>query len=115
MHGTVLVTGATGFLARSIIRDLLAAGHAVRGTVRSESRRAEAAQATTIGMRYFRVSIGVDRQPGEVSCPASAEAGRKAQCSDCLLCGGMSKQARSIVIADHAAGHQRRVVMLRAA
>jgi hypothetical protein len=75
---------------------------------------AEAAQARTIGMRYFRVSIGVDRQHGEVSCPAS-EAGRKAQCSDCLLCGGTSKQARSIVIADHAAGHQKRVVMLRAA
>jgi hypothetical protein len=76
---------------------------------------AEAAQATAMGMRYFRVSIGVDRQPGEVSCPASAEAGRKAQCSDCLLCGGTSKHARSIVIADHAAGHEKRVVMLRAA
>ena len=77
---------------------------------------AEAAQAATMGMRYFRVSIGVDRQPGEVSCPASAEAGRKAQCSDCMLCGGTSKAARSIVIADHAAGHdKRRTIMLQAA
>jgi hypothetical protein len=80
----------------------------------SADSAAEAAQATAIGMRYFRVSIGVDRQPGEVSCPASAEAGRRAQCSDCLLCGGTSKQARSIVIADHAAGHQKRAIMLRA-
>lgn len=69
---------------------------------------AEAAQASALGMRYFRVSIGVDKQPLEVSCPASAEGGRKAQCSDCMLCGGTSKQARSIVIADHAAGHDKR-------
>lgn len=77
----------------------------------------EARQATALGMRYFRVSIGVDRQPIEVSCPASAEGGRKAQCSDCLLCGGTSKQARSIVIADHAAGHEKRarVIPLRLA
>ena len=81
----------------------------------SADSAAEATQAQSIGMRYFRVSIGVDRQPGEVSCPASAEVGRKAQCSDCLLCGGTSKQARSIVIADHASGHQKRVIMLQQA
>lgn len=73
----------------------------------------EAAQATAMGMRYFRVSIGVDKAPLEVSCPASAEAGRKAQCSDCMLCGGTSKNARSIVIADHAAGHKNRVISIR--
>lgn len=73
----------------------------------------EAAQAAALGMRYFRVSIGVDRQPLEVSCPASAEAGRKAQCSDCMLCGGTSKNARSIVIADHAAGHKARVISIQ--
>jgi hypothetical protein len=68
----------------------------------------EARQATALGMRYFRVSIGVDKQPLEVTCPASTEGGRKAQCSDCLLCAGTSKQARSVVIADHAAGHEKR-------
>jgi len=76
---------------------------------------AEALQAQSLGMRYFRVSLGVDRQAGEVVCPASAEGGRKAQCSDCLLCGGTTKKARSIVIADHAAGHQRRVIPMRVA
>ena len=81
----------------------------------SADSAAEAEQAVALGMRYFRVSIGVDRQHGEVTCPASAEAGRKAQCSDCLLCGGTSKQARSIVIADHASGHNKRVIMLRQA
>ena len=83
----------------------------------SADSAAEAAQATALGMRYFRVSIGVDKQPLEVSCPASAEGGRKAQCSDCMLCGGTSKNARSIVIADHASGHESRarVIPLRAA
>lgn len=84
----------------------------------SADSAAEALQAHALGMRYFRVSIGVDRQPGEVSCPSSAEAGRsrpKKQCSDCLLCAGTSKPARSIVIADHALGHAKRVIMLRAA
>ena len=73
----------------------------------------EARQAQALGMRYFRVSIGVDKAPLEVTCPASAEGGRKTQCADCMLCGGTSKQARSIVIADHAAGHQRRVIAIK--
>ncbi len=75
----------------------------------------EARQATAMGMRYFRVSIGVDKAPLEVTCPASIEGGRKAQCSDCMLCAGTSKNARSIVIADHAAGHAKRVIAIRAA
>ena len=73
----------------------------------------EARQAQSLGMRYFRVSIGVDKAPMEVTCPASVEGGRKTQCADCMLCGGTSKAARSIVIADHAAGHQRRVIAIK--
>ena len=72
----------------------------------------EAAQANLLGMRVFRVSIGLDRQAGEVSCPASKEAGQKAQCSKCTLCAGTSVQARDIVIADHAVGHKRRVIAI---
>jgi len=73
----------------------------------SADTAAEARQAQSMGMRYFRVSIGVDKAPLEVTCPA------KAQCSDCMLCAGTSKQARSIVIADHAAGHEKRVISIR--
>ena len=65
------------------------------------------------GMRSFRVSIGVDKQPGEIACPASAEGGRKTVCANCLLCGGTSKQAKDIVIADHASGHARRVISIK--
>lgn len=72
----------------------------------------EAAHANLLGMRVFRVSIGVDKQAGETTCPASAEGGKRATCASCLLCAGTSKQARDIVIADHAVGHQRRVISI---
>jgi len=72
----------------------------------------QAAKANLLGMRVFRVSIGVDVQAGEASCPASAEAGRKSTCAKCTLCAGTTIKARDIVIADHAAGHARRVIML---
>lgn len=75
----------------------------------------QAAKANLLGMRVFRVSIGVDVQAGEASCPASKEAGRKSTCAKCPLCAGTSIKARDIVIADHAAGHARRVIMLAAA
>ena len=75
----------------------------------------EAAQANLYGMRVFRVSVGVDKQAGETTCPASAEGGRKATCDACMLCGGTSKQARDVVIADHAVGHARRVIRLQVA
>lgn len=75
----------------------------------------EAAQANLYGMRVFRVSVGVDKQTGETTCPASAEGGRKATCDSCMLCGGTSKAARDVVIADHAVGHARRVIRLQVA
>jgi hypothetical protein len=74
----------------------------------------QAALANLYGMRVFRVSVGVDRQPGETTCPASAEGGKKATCDKCMLCAGTAKQARDVVIADHAVGHKRRVIMLQA-
>ena len=76
----------------------------------------QAALANLYGMRTFRVSIGIDKQPGETICPASAEGGRKATCADCMLCGGTSKKAKDVVIADHAIGHdRRRTIMLAVA
>jgi hypothetical protein len=75
----------------------------------------EAAQANLFGMRVFRVSVGVDRQAGETTCPASAEGGKRTTCDKCMLCAGTSKAARDIVIADHAVGHKRRAIMLQAA
>lgn len=75
----------------------------------------QAARANLMGMRVFRVSVGVDQQADETICPASVEGGRKATCAKCTLCAGTSIQARDIVIADHATGHQRRVIKLQVA
>jgi hypothetical protein len=75
----------------------------------------QAAKANLLGMRVFRVSIGVDVQAGEAMCPASKEAGQRTTCAKCTLCAGTSIKARDIVIADHAAGHARRVIMLATA
>jgi hypothetical protein len=75
----------------------------------------QAQTAHDLGYRTFRVSIGVNKRAGEISCPASAEAGKKATCTDCMLCGGTTKLAKNIVIADHALGHSRRVIEIAAA
>ena len=75
----------------------------------------QAAKANLLGMRVFRVSVGVDVQAGEAMCPASAEAGKRSTCAKCTLCSGTSIQARDIVIADHATGHARRVIAIAAA
>jgi len=75
----------------------------------------QAAHANLLGMRVFRVSIGVDKQAGETVCPASAEGQRRSTCAKCTLCAGTSIQARDVVIADHAAGHARRVISIAAA
>jgi hypothetical protein len=72
----------------------------------------QAAHANLLGMRVFRVSIGVDKQTGEAVCPASAEGLRKSTCAKCTLFAGTSISARDVVIADHAAGHARRVITL---
>lgn len=71
----------------------------------------DAALANLFGLRVFRVTTQADRQSGEITCPASAEAGKRTTCADCMLCGGTSKAARDIVIIDHAPGHQRRRVI----
>jgi hypothetical protein len=70
----------------------------------------ESEQARGLGYRVFRVSIGVDKQPGEISCPASAEAGKKTTCDNCMLCGGTTKAAKNIVIADHGLGYKNRII-----
>jgi hypothetical protein len=73
-------------------------------------------EAVSKGYRYFRVQIGTAAPlPGEISCPASAEAGKKTTCAACLLCGGTSKKAKNIVIQDHAIGWQSRQKLALAA
>jgi hypothetical protein len=65
----------------------------------------EADQAAASGWRYFRVSPFGDanKLAGEISCPASAEAGKRTVCADCKLCDGArcDDARKNIVIQDH--------------
>jgi hypothetical protein len=79
----------------------------------SADTAAQAELAQALSYRTFRVSIGLDKRVGEISCPASAESGKKTTCDNCMLCAGQMKAAKNIVIADHARGHARRVIPLQ--
>lgn len=68
----------------------------------------EAAQAQALGWRTFRVALDPEREPiikeganKEVLCPASAEAGKKLTCAECLACGGADGRRSSIYIPAH--------------
>jgi hypothetical protein len=65
----------------------------------------EAKTAWAHKYRTFRIVRSKDElQPNEALCPASKEAGYKAQCADCMLCGGTSVKAKSIAIVAHGSG-----------
>lgn len=59
--------------------------------------------AIAAGWRTFRVALPSDpaRLPGEAVCPASAEAGKKLTCAQCLACSGADGRRGTIVIAAH--------------
>lgn len=70
--GTILVTGASGFIAKHIVRQLLQAGYAVRGSVRKPSRAADVtkavaaglADAERIGARLSFATLDLERDEG---------------------------------------------------
>jgi hypothetical protein len=69
----------------------------------SADSEADAAEAHALGWRTFRVAMPGDlaRMPVEAICPASAEAGKKLTCAQCLACSGATGRRGSIVIKAH--------------
>ena len=65
----------------------------------------EAESARAKGYRVFRVGSKAESLvKGEFLCPASAEAGKKLSCAECLACGGLSSPNRaSVFIPAHGA------------
>ena len=62
----------------------------------------ETLEAWHQGWRTFRVRRQDDPiMRGEVTCPASDEAGKRTTCAKCVLCAGQRTDAKSIVIMAH--------------
>ena len=76
--------------------------HILMASVDTIEEREEAKKA---GWRTFRVAekfTGEDVVlPGEILCPASAEAGKRTTCDKCGLCAGLSRKAKDIMIPVH--------------
>jgi len=73
----ILVTGASGYIALHVIQQLLQAGHAVRGTVRSPAREAELRQALGVAADDARL--------GFVAADLTDDAGWQAAAAGCGL------------------------------
>ena len=75
----------------------------------SADSTADHAAAHAMGWRTFRVKTAdAPRLTGEVSCPASKEAGARTNCASCRACGGTSAKAKaSMVINAHGATARR--------
>ena len=70
----------------------------------SADTETEVRTAEALGLRAFHVRPRNAPKPANTAqCPAAAEAGKRVQCADCMLCGGTSVKARSISIEAHGA------------
>ena len=92
-----LASGHTGYTHQWKVRPDLA--QYCMASVDNEHERDE---AQALGWRTFRVATNDTRAQSEVVCPASAEAGKKLTCAECLACSGNATKRRgSIVIQAH--------------
>lgn len=67
----------------------------------SADNETEAREAASLGWRTFRVKVPTSAKlAGEVTCPASKEAGHKTTCDSCKACGGTSAKARASIVID---------------
>lgn len=87
-------------------------------TMASCDKPAERAEAKAKGFRTFRIMLETEtREKGEISCPASAEAGHKLTCDQCGACNGNRTERRGdvAIIVHGAAGKVNRFKAYRAA
>ena len=75
----------------------------------SADNAAQARSAWAKGERTFRVVSDLAQiiKGKEVLCPASDEAGNRATCASCKLCGGNSVKAKSVAIVAHGASKRK--------
>lgn len=75
----------------------------------SADNAAQAQEAWDKGERTFRVVSDLAQiiKGKEVLCPASDEAGNRATCASCKLCGGNNIKAKSVAIVAHGASKRK--------
>lgn len=107
-----LLRDAAGHTAYSHQARQAGAAFDARRMMQSADSESDARDAWAAGRRTFRVIANVsDIVAGkEVLCPASKEAGKRATCATCGLCGGASVAAKSIAIPAHGAGRKHAAV-----
>tara|TARA_R110002020_G_scaffold122066_3_gene277307 strand:+ start:1320 stop:2066 length:747 start_codon:yes stop_codon:yes gene_type:complete len=81
----------------------------------SADNATQARNAWDKGERTFRVVSALDQliKGKEVLCPASDEAGNRATCASCKLCGGNSVKAKSVAIVAHGASKRKAKQMIK--
>jgi hypothetical protein len=99
-----VASGTTGYTHQWRTADARFARLAMASADSAEEGR----QARAMGYRNFLVRApGTPKPSGAVVCPASAEAGKRVQCADCLQCAGTSNGRRAdITIEAHGASRR---------
>lgn len=108
-----MAEGHTGYThSATVFNDSKKLESIAKHTMVSADTKQEAIHAHNRGFRTFRVipiAAWKDKGKGEllkneIICPASKEAGNRATCGECKLCGGSSQKAKSIAIVAHGTG-----------
>jgi hypothetical protein len=81
----------------------------------SADNAAQAQDAWSRNERTFRVVSDLAQiiKGKEILCPASDEAGNRATCASCKLCGGNSVKAKSVAIVAHGASKRKAKQMIK--
>lgn len=93
-----VASGHTGYTHQWKTADPALAPYCMASADNADDR----AMAHGMGWRTFRTRLESEpRLKGEAVCPASAEAGHKLTCSDCMACSGSTGKRGDIVIIAH--------------
>jgi hypothetical protein len=101
-----LLSKSSGHTAYSHQKDIENADFQPKFMMESADTLKQAMDAWSKDHRTYRTIASMDEivKGKEILCPASKEAGRRTQCTKCLLCSGSQIKAKSIAIVVHGNG-----------